>query len=254
MTAGPIWVFVGPSLPPSARPASNDFVWRPPAMAGDALEAIEAGPRAVVLLDGLFDLYPAIRHKELLALMAEGVPVIGGASMGALRAAELHPFGMIGVGAIFQAYVSGRLVGDDEVALLHGPQEMDWAALTVPLVNVRATLVRAVRERVLATEAARGLRAVATGVFFQDRTWATVIDAARDELPAEAIERFAAWVQTGYVDLKRRDALACLAVASALPAQPGQTREAPPSTVFARALVRQVSSGSRRTPASSSRR
>ena len=48
--------------------------------------------------------------------MAAGTQVFGAASMGALRAAELAPFGMIGVGAIFAAYRDGRLTGDDEVA------------------------------------------------------------------------------------------------------------------------------------------
>ena len=79
-----------------------------------------------MLIDGLFDASPAVRHKELLQLMARGVPVIGAASMGALRAAELAPFGMIGVGRIFTAYAAGALVGDDEVALLHGPEELGW--------------------------------------------------------------------------------------------------------------------------------
>src|SRR5213076_1722914 len=153
MSTGRILVFAGPSLPPAARPVDGVFEWRAPAMAGDGLAALEEAPRAVVLIDGLFDRYPAIRHKELLALIEAGVPVVGGASMGALRAAELHTLGMIGVGRIFEAYASGRINGDDEVAVLHGPADMDWAALTVPLVNVRATLARALRERVIGAAA-----------------------------------------------------------------------------------------------------
>ena len=39
--------------------------------------------------------------------MSEGVPVFGAASMGALRAAELHEFGMRGIGRIFEAFRDG---------------------------------------------------------------------------------------------------------------------------------------------------
>src|SRR5688572_32760283 len=54
-------------------------------------------------------------------LFRSGVRVFGAASMGALRAAELQPFGMIGVGQVFQAYRRGHLTDDDEVAVAHGP-------------------------------------------------------------------------------------------------------------------------------------
>jgi hypothetical protein len=245
MDGAPIWVFVGPSMPPAVRPASDAFTWLPPAIAGDGFAALEAQPAAVVLIDGLFDHYPAIRHKELLALMESGVPVIGGASMGALRAAELHTLGMIGVGPIFEAYASGRIVGDDEVAVLHGPADMDWAPLTIPLVNVRATLVRAVRDGVIPVGAARRLRTRAAGIFYQDRTWRSLMaaaSAAQDATRGE-LDRFAAWVERGYVDLKQLDALQCLETALALP--PRRDAPGPPgrSTVFTDALAAQVSSG-----------
>jgi hypothetical protein len=248
-----IWVFAGPSLPAAARPTSDVFLWRPPAIAGDALVAAEASPRAVVLIDGLFDHYPAIRHKELLALIDQGVPVVGAASMGALRAAELHVHGMIGVGDIFQAYASGRIVGDDEVAVLHGPAGMDWASLTLPLVNVRATLQRAARLRVISVATARTLRACAAGIFFQDRTWPVLMQAAaaRDEAPSEELEGFTRWVATGYVELKRIDALRALAVAASLSGCSAARAPATAATLFADALARQVSAGLKPDPASS---
>ena len=127
---GRIIVFAGPSLPPRARPVDPRLDWRPPAVAGDALAAMASRPCAVALVDGLFDEWPAIRHKELLSLIAEGVAVFGGASMGALRAAELHTLGMIGVGHIFDAYRRGLIDADDEVAVLHGPAELGYPAVT----------------------------------------------------------------------------------------------------------------------------
>ena len=54
--------------------------------------------------------------------------------MGAIRAAEAGPVGMIGVGQIYRDILSGRIVDDAELsvaAVAGGP------ALTVPFVNVR---------------------------------------------------------------------------------------------------------------------
>ena len=64
-------------------------------------------PRAVGIIDGYFQQVPSVWHKEILWAMAQGVHVFGSASMGALRAAELAPFGMRGVGLIFEAYRDG---------------------------------------------------------------------------------------------------------------------------------------------------
>jgi hypothetical protein len=240
------WVFAGPSLPPALRPVTEAFVWRPPAVAGDGLAAIEASPHAVVLIDGLFGGHPAIRHKELLALMDHGVPVIGGSSMGALRAAELRTCGMIGVGRIFEAYARGRLVGDDEVALLHGPAGMDWAPLTLPLVNVRATLQRAVRERVVQADTARLLRKCAAAIFFQDRTWRVLLEtAAAGDAPVNELERFAAWAPHAYVDLKQIDALQCIAMATSVARPVHRRSPAPRPTVFTDALMKQIALGRR---------
>jgi hypothetical protein len=74
--------------------------------------------------------------------LAAGIPVYGAASMGALRAAELAQFGMVGVGRIFEAYRDGVLEpfdepfeDDDEVAVLHGPPELGHRAMSEALVN-----------------------------------------------------------------------------------------------------------------------
>jgi hypothetical protein len=213
-------------------------------MAGDGLAALEGGAGCVVLIDGLFDRYPAIRHKELLALIHAGVPVIGASSMGALRAAELHRHGMLGAGRIFAAYAAGRLVGDDEVCVLHGPAEMDWAPLTLPLVNVRATLVRAVRRRELARGAAREVLRAAAEIFFKERTWPALSAAMRPRF-GEAAEVVVARLRESYVDLKQQDALDCIAIAAGLWIGAPRRVSDGPQTAFTRVLARQVASGRR---------
>ncbi|MBV5331336.1 tfuA protein, partial [bacterium] len=75
-------------------------------------------------------------------------------SMGALRAAELHVFGMVGIGRVFADYRDLIHEDDDEVAVIHGPAELGYPALSEAMVNIRATIAQAVVERVLTTEEA----------------------------------------------------------------------------------------------------
>lgn len=233
-------VFVGPTLRLRERPTSSEFVWMQPAQAGDLFELCGARPRAAVILDGFFDERPAVRHKEILSLISEGVPVLGASSMGALRAAELHEFGMIGVGHIFIAYATGRIEGDDEVALLHGPEDLDWCPLTEPLINIRATLVASVRNRICDLKAARVIFDCARGVFYKERTWPLLLDRllGGGQISPRRLKAFSTWLPTGKVDLKRIDALECLrACVGPLPIP---QRMPPPETLFSEQLRRQV--------------
>jgi hypothetical protein len=93
---------------------------------------------------------PTLARDEILWALNQGIPVLGAASMGALRAAELHSFGMTGVGRIFEAYRDGHLEGwddafedDDEVAVIHAPTEAGGFPLSDAMVDLRDTLARA---------------------------------------------------------------------------------------------------------------
>lgn len=199
-------VFAGPSLRFQREEAG--LLWYPPACAGD-LMSLDLGPGdRVCLIDGAFDDRPAVRHKEILLLLAEGVPIFGGASMGALRAAELAPFGMIGCGRIFRAYHRGRLAGDDWVALDHAPRELGYAPLSEPLVDIAVILWSAVRARVLTAAGASRLLRAAAVMFYKDRTWRRVI--RRSGLPPRALDSFCAWKRESGRSQKEVDARACL--------------------------------------------
>ena len=237
MSAGRIAVMAGPSLPPSSRPPLREIVWLPPARAGDIALMLQDPPAILCLIDGFFDTAPAPWHKELMLLMAAGTAVLGASSMGALRAAELDRHGMIGVGAIYRAYRDRRLTGDDEVALIHATERLGWAPLSVPLVEVRATLVAACRAGLISAEKARLLRTVAADIHFADRDWpllrATMIaEHLCDDTTAAAIERL-------HVPLKQRDAAACLTAALAH-RRDGPRPPAPPTTFFVTELLKSV--------------
>jgi hypothetical protein len=111
--------------------------------------------------------------------------------MGALRAAELAPFGMIGVGAIYRAFASGALVADDEVAVAHLPGEFGYQATSDALVNLRDGIARApmltARTRVVLVELARAR-------FYRERSWERLIaDARAAGLPARQLDALATW-------------------------------------------------------------
>lgn len=143
--------------------------------------------------------------------MAEGIHLFGSASMGALRAAELYPFGMVGVGQIFESYRDGALEDDDEVAVWHGPEESGYLSLSEALVNIRATLERAADERVIDEPTLVALTAIAKALFYADRSFSKILkQGAEAGLPSRTLDRLQEWLPSGQVNQKRSDAIAML--------------------------------------------
>jgi len=204
-------IFAGPSLPPVRRPLDPFFEWRPPVRQGDVYRAALARPAAIGVIDGYFEVMPTVWHKEILWAMAEGIHVYGAASIGALRAAELDAFGMRGVGRIYEAFRDGIISDDDEVAVLHGPEELGYPPVTEAMVDIRATLDKAVGSAILDPGLAARITEIAKGLFYKERTYQAVLrDAAAAGLSAAVLGRFFDWLPAGRTDRKQLDALAML--------------------------------------------
>jgi len=202
-------VFLGPSLPLAEAQAILDAVYFPPIAQGDLTRLMDAPPGIVLMIDGRFDDVPAVWHNEILFAMERGTRVIGAASMGALRAAELAPHGMIGVGAVYQAFRRGWLEDDDEVAVVHAPAELGWAALSEAMVNIRATLRAAVCRRMVSREESDAILAAAKRLHYPQRRWeglARMLEPGGGDLAAR-IRRIGTEMR---VDIKARDARAAL--------------------------------------------
>lgn len=73
-----------------------------PIKRGDLQHDLEAGYHVIGIVDGVFYRNLAVSPTEIFDALRFGVQVFGSSSMGALRAAEMHPYGMIGVGRIFE--------------------------------------------------------------------------------------------------------------------------------------------------------
>jgi len=173
----------------------------------------------VGIIDGYFQQVPSVWHKEILWAMARGVHVFGSASMGALRAAELAPFGMRGVGLIFEAYRDGRLApyaaepfeDDDEVAVVHGAAEVGFVSLSEAMVNIRCTLALAVKAGVIAPATRDTLARFGKELFYPDRSYQRLLALGGQQgLPMSELDALRGWLVTGSVNQKRADALAML--------------------------------------------
>jgi hypothetical protein len=200
-------IFAGPSFPPSTRPTIAGLEWRPPLCRGDLYSAALQRPRLIGVVDGHFETVPTVWHKEILWAMAQGIHVYGAASIGALRATELADFGMVGIGLVYRQFCSGGLTDDDEVAILHGPAEIDYVPVTEAMVNVRSTVDCALRSGIVEPNVAAVLVSSAKSLFYKDRTYELILKCAAERgLASAKLERFADWLTCGKIDQKRIDA------------------------------------------------
>lgn len=163
-------------------------VVHPPVAYGDLLRLGLVGGDVAVIVDGYYHQRASVRHKEILALLADGVTVVGCASMGALRAAELAEYGMIGNGAVYRMYRDGVLDADDEVAVAHTPAP-DYRSLTVPMVVLRHATDMAVRAGAIDEIDATSIIAAARDIHYTERSWQALEHSldANDSVPGAVV-------------------------------------------------------------------
>ena len=222
-------LFAGPTLYRVPTPP-NVARYGPVAM-GSVFRAVEAGYTRIGIVDGHFGNIPSVWHKEILYALAEGVDVIGAASMGALRAAELWTFGMVGIGRIFRLFRSGRWTDDDEVAVIHADEELAFCPVSDAMANIRFTLRKMRRTGQIDARLAARIAGAMKARHFSLRTRDELAREAMELLGARAAPRFMAAFECEYVDVKRQDALALLAYLDrCAPSRPRQRTWAFPDT------------------------
>ncbi len=169
-----VHIFVGPTLPERAvrRLVPSATIHRP-VRHGDLLSLGLSAGDTVVIVDGYYHQAAPVRHKEILHLLATGVTVIGCSSMGALRAAELHRYGMIGQGVVFGLYRDGIIDADDEVAVAHG-EGPEYERFSLPLVNLRYAARLAAEAGCLSQQGATALVAAACALPYTARSWGAI--------------------------------------------------------------------------------
>jgi hypothetical protein len=236
-------IFVGSSLRPEmVRALLPEAHILPPARQGDIYRVVrDLGPRCIGLIDGVFLHVPAVWHREILWAMDRGTQVFGAASMGALRAAELACYGMVGVGKIFAAYRDGcyspytdTFEDDDEVAVIHAPPEAGGEALCTAMVDLRETLASAECAGVIDRGTRDDLVGAMKNLYFPQRSFAALTEAASARLGTEAAN-FAVWLAGHRVSQKALDAVDLLQTLSgAAPAPPARSFRFEPALVWER--------------------
>ena len=207
-------VFLGPSLPRQEAMAILDADYHPPVKRGD-IPALDPGVRFIGIIDGVFMGEAAVGHREIVERMRMGALVVGGSSMGALRAAELRDLGMVGVGKVFEMYSDGVIEGDDEVALTFNPETLE--AMSEPLVNMRVNLDRALQEGIISAEQRGSMIDALKAIYFPRRTMQRLSETVTALLDRASSNRLHAFFDNGYEDVKKGDAIEVLRAISKTP-------------------------------------
>lgn len=143
--------------------------YRPPVVFGDIYELIGTNIHRVLIIDGLFHNHASVWHREIIEAMKNGISFYGCSSMGALRAAELHCEGMIGIGQVFKWIIDCTIRGDDEVAVAH-EASFPFLQFTISLVNIRYALNDALTKGAVSDIEAADILDIARSIIFQERT------------------------------------------------------------------------------------
>ena len=214
------FIFIGPTITVDEALAQLDAIYLPPVKYGDVYRITQLyQPQTIGIIDGYFNQVPSVWHKEILWAMNQGVRVYGASSMGALRAAELQTFGMMGCGQIFEAYKKGILApyideafeDDDEVAITHAPAELGYKALSEAMVNIRVTLAKAQQEQIIDLELRNTLTKSIKQQFYPERSYQAVLSFALQQGMSESqVTQLAHWIGINKTDQKKADAVTLL--------------------------------------------
>lgn len=204
--------FVGPSFGGDipARLFPDNVLVRPPVRRGDVAR-LPASIASILIIDGVFHAALAVSAREILDALKKGVKVYGSSSMGALRAAELDSYGMIGVGGVYEMYKNGEAQSDAEVALIFS--EHDAIPLSEPLVNIRHSVAVAIARGCLAPRIGEQIIAIAQSLHYDALTYESLFERLAAGLAPGAFTQYRQLVEENRLelDLKRLDAIALAA-------------------------------------------
>ena len=199
-------VYLGMSLSHQEAKGMLKAWYLPPVRRGD-LPKLPDTVRMVGIIDGVFLSESAVGHREIIELLKRGVTVVGGGSMGALRAAELQDLGMIGVGRIFEMYRDGDIEGDDEVALVFDPETFE--PLSEPLVNIRHFLSEAVHRGILEAAIAESYLLRVREIYYPRRSFDLLLRMVKED-DEDLYKDLEVMLRDSSFDLKRSDSLKVL--------------------------------------------
>ena len=212
-------IFVGPSLSLQKARKIFDADYRGPAKKGDllglsasSLVSLKNQPNAinfVGLIDGLFlQDYPPTPIEVFQLLSNKNFRVVGGASIGALRAVELEKFGMVGIGKVFELFKSGTTNADDEVAVTFHPGD-GVSIQSEAMIDIRFNLFIAHKKNIITKRTKHIIAKTAKSIYFPYRNYSNVIEETRTKFPelSRELDSFSSYINHHRLSLKEIDAI-----------------------------------------------
>lgn len=205
-----IVVFTGNSISHEDAKKILKANYQPPVRRFQLEKFIQKGYNIIGIIDGIFFDRAAVGHREIISALNAGIKVVGGASMGALRASELDTHGMIGVGKVYEWYRDGIIESDDEVAVSTNPDTFE--PISVPLVNIRETLKAALSTGTISEKERNDLLELAINTYYPDRSYLGILKegAKKGLIPEEKRRSILDFCITREVDVKKEDAVLVL--------------------------------------------
>jgi hypothetical protein len=167
-----IYCFSGPTLNSTQLSIFPQVSFLPPIKSGDLNTLLlnkSNRVQSVIIIDGLYHSSLSIRHKEIIAAIKRGIKVYGAGSIGALRAAELNGYGMIGHGEVFHYYANNLITSDDEVSVVHDPCS-PFTSYSLPTINLRLSIPSLIKQGLISGIQSSDLLSFYESLHYTERT------------------------------------------------------------------------------------
>ena len=203
-----IIIYTGLSISFDEAKSILEAEYKPPIKRGDLFTLLEKEEDIDIIgiIDGLFHQSPAVAHKEILKALDDDITVVGGASMGALRACELYPYGMIGVGNIFEDYKNGVIESDDDVAVSLDAES--YRPLSDSWINMKYNFNNACKDDVITQEEVDKLLQTSKKIYYPKRSFDYVIK--KSDIDEDRKKSLKEYLKENKFDIKHDDAKAVL--------------------------------------------
>lgn len=203
-----IVIYTGLSISFDEAEEILDATYYGPIKRGDLTQLLDTRSdiEIIGIIDGVFHQSPAVAHKEILRALDKNITVVGGASMGALRACELYPYGMIGVGSIFEDYKNGVIESDDDVAVSLDPQT--YEQLSDSWINMKYNFIEANKDDIITYDEMNDLLNTAKDIYYPRRCFNYVIKKSGiDDAKKSQLKKY---LEVNKFDIKHDDAKAVI--------------------------------------------
>lgn len=178
-----------------------EVIYKRPIKRGDLNHDIKENPDIIGIIDGVFHQSSAVGHREILNVIKKGIEVYGASSMGALRASELDSLGMHGIGYVYNQYATGKIVSDDDVAVMLDSETLE--PLSVPLINMDYVFNNACAENIITENEKDELLKIAKETYYPQRNYAQTL--SKSTLDSAKKDNLINYIRTSK-DIKKEDA------------------------------------------------